>query len=110
MGREAANIAQRPIPLHFGRTEFGVGDWRQVAKSADEPPRFGLPSEGKNRSSFEVMAHTGERVDRRHPLAAEIQRNIKELGRRTASLPDQVLELRMVGRCDGVERGMTAPE
>ena len=34
MGREAANIAQRPIPLHFGRTEFGVGDWRQVAKGA----------------------------------------------------------------------------
>ena len=34
MGREAPNIAQRPVPLHFGSTEFGVGDWRQVAKGA----------------------------------------------------------------------------
>ena len=34
MGREASDMAPRPVPLHFESTEFGVGDWRQIAERA----------------------------------------------------------------------------
>jgi hypothetical protein len=37
MGREALDLAQRPVPLHLGYAELSIGGWWQIAERAVWP-------------------------------------------------------------------------
>ncbi len=36
-GRGALDVAQRPVPLHFGSADFGIDGWWQIAERAVWP-------------------------------------------------------------------------
>ena len=85
MGRGALDIAQRPVPLHFGSAESGVDRRRQIAERAMRPD--GVVIVLPDRQHFAGMGERGE------------QRLVQELVAQPAvEALDEGILLRLAGR------------